>query len=252
MIYKMKNRAGTDILILCIASCLLLSLGTTACGEGTAPPVPENSIFRPKFETTVGTFEAGTAFICRIGVDRKLFLITAHHLFGLNGGFLRQYGWDELPKLVKHVRALSITDRKKKVWSRAVIPIQGARAGRGVRVSNDLAAFLIDDPRDLGVLELAYFDPNPGTTVWLHAEIIDRGPEKGLLHAATVVRAGRDSIVYEFHDSKLNLRATSGAPILNKGGKVVALNAGAGRIKRKLVGIGNPASSIRRHLESIK
>ena len=81
-----------------------------------------------------------------------------------------------------------------------------------------------------------------------------RCPAERRLHPATC--DGKDengNLVYEFKDRSLNLAATSGAPILNAAGEVVAINVASDAIPGRLFGVGNPVERFRPHLiESAK
>jgi S1-C subfamily serine protease len=60
-----------------------------------------------------------------------------------------------------------------------------------------------------------------------------------------VVRKSSDSeLEYIFDDKKINLAGTSGAPVLNVAGEVVAINLGGGEEGGRFVGMGNPCNSI--------
>jgi hypothetical protein len=79
-------------------------------GENAAPSTsgnltslrtaPEGAVFRPNFETAEGTVERATAFTVAATDRTPALLVTAHLVFGRDGGLHREYGWDELAIVV--------------------------------------------------------------------------------------------------------------------------------------------------------
>lgn len=82
-------------------------------------------------------------------------------------------------------------------------------------------------------------DPlNPGDRVWLVSEVIG---SQSLVHSATVEGIQDGWLIYRF-DQPLELRATSGAPVVDALGEVVAINAGGGDDNGKTFGAGTPVT----------
>lgn len=194
----------------------------------TAVIAAQTSICRPKFNLDVKSYEAGTAFI--VGGHRPS-LLTAQHLFGPDGGLEKAILWQEMPKRAGAVSCKQMNAGGK--WSTGpAIATNGAHAmdpsGQSGSL-NDVAAFpLINDKGTSSYLFLAATVPAPGSKVWLIAQV--EGAVKGpiLLHSATVLGSQNGAMLFAYDDSKINLDATSGAPIVDMLGKVVGLNLGGG------------------------
>jgi hypothetical protein len=194
-----------------------------------APDVPPHSVLRPTVESVEGRFQAGTAF----GTP---YLITAHHIFGPLGGFSREYRPSELPGLIQRVLAESVDDPTAS--ARAAGPlVLDAHPVRGQEASSDVAAIPIEDVNKAGILRLARACPAAGETVWLLAEVWGGAPRTQRLHSATVLSAGRDALLFTYDNTRLDLRATSGAPIIDSRGEVVGINVNVELRPDALVGI---------------
>lgn len=204
------------------------------------PDVPEslpaNALLRPRFHGGPGEeFEAGSAFLCQAQPDEVL-LLTAHHLFGESGGLEKNLGWDEVAANYPSCTA-TVQGAETAVAATQFLPVPGALGMTGEKTSLDLAAWKSAPQEGVTVLPLARAPMKIGDVVYLNS-----------LHdgwiPAQVVTAKPEMLAYRFFKRGVRLQATSGAPVVNAKGEVVALNTG-GMSGTVVVGIGNPAASIR-------
>ena len=110
--------------------------------------------------------------------------------------------------------------------------------------ASDLAAYRIDGKPKLPILRLASKDAAVGDIVFLDSGYVDWTP-------AEVIQVDADNLFYRFFMPNTQLRGTSGGPVVNQAGEVVALNVG-GREGKVTIGIGNPCTSMRKLLEKGK
>lgn len=223
---------------------LILVLSSDAIGASNepAPTVPQDVVLKPTFMTGFDSFSGGTAFLCTIPGLQETFLLTAQHLFGPACGLKRQFTWQEVPKTFVVVTALSITDPIHFISSSNCVAIPGARALDNRGYDKDLAAYRISSEPKPASLRLASNRPKVGETVFLYGR--QRG-KTTLDMLRAVVRKSTDSeLEYVFDDKQINLAGTSGAPVVNVSGEVVALNIGGGEEEGRLMGMGNPCNSI--------
>jgi len=88
-------------------------------------------------------------------------------------------------------------------------------------------------------LKLAKEAPAVGATVWLVGQAFAGAPATVLLHKAKVLSTYDIGLTYELVDTKLNLAGTSGAPVVNENGEVVAINLMGGLQRGRLIASGN-------------
>lgn len=229
---------------------ILLMLRSVAVGApNEAPPtVPADVVLKPTFMTGYDSFSGGTAFLCTVpGVDGT-FLLTAQHLFGPACGLERQFTWQEVPKTFIVVTALSITEPKHFITSTQPLAIPGGHALDDSGYDHDLAAYRVDGK--VTSLRMAAERPKVGEPVFLYAR--QRGKTTLDLLRAIVRKSSDSEFEYNFDDEDINLAGTSGAPVLNGVGEVVALNIGGGEESGKHWGMGNPCNSISSLLKAIK
>jgi hypothetical protein len=108
----------------------------------------------------------------------------------------------------------------------ARVPITGARTISSAGSQDDLAAFEVIDRDVTRSLELAEDLPGVGDTVWVLAVHGGDHPLNGpRRHPARVAVAHDSAFVYAYLASK-NPDFTSGAAVLDRGGRVVGVNVG--------------------------
>ena len=229
---------------------LILSVPLAFGQENTKPPrVPENCIYKPTFMTGYTSFTGGTCFLCTVPEMDGVFMLTAHNLFGKACGLTRDYTWEEMPKLYQVMTALSMTDIKHSITSSLPLTIPGARGMDKSGYDHDLAGYRVDSSNSSSALTLSAVRPMVGQIVYLLAR--QHGKEELEMMRAIVRKSSEAEFEYTYFSVGLNLVGTSGAPVLNQNGEVVAINIG-GDIDRGRWGIGNPCSSILPLLQGIK
>ena len=229
---------------------LLLAL-PVVCALAEGPPkVPTDAVVKPTFMSGYDSFSGGTAFVCEVPGHDGLLLLTAHHLFGSACGLDHEYTWEEMPTAWPAVTGLSIDDPARYVTSAAPLAIPGAHALDDKSYDKDLAAYRVPAENKLPSLRLATAQPKVHETVFLYAR--QRGEAKLRFFRATVFPSGNSEFMYLFDDSDINLAGTSGAPVLNASGEVVAINIGGTKAADRLFGFGNSCLSIAKLLARAK
>lgn len=203
---------------------------------------PEGAWVRPAFFAAGAEFSAGTAFVCVVDEGESPWMLTAQHLFGPAGGLSQELAWSEMPTAVESARGFD-SDGRRVLTAGPPLAIEGAKAMSEVAIDNDIAAFPLRPPTQIHALPLATELPSVLDKVWLVGNVLGVDPRKQRF-AAVVVEVSDTSMVYAF-DAPLELTATSGAPVVNERGEVVAMNLGGGEQDGKTLGVGNPAPAIR-------
>jgi len=220
--------------------------GDPAKGGAAAPAAPsiraEAAVYKPTFTTKGGDLEAGTAFVARLAPGGPPFLFTAHHLFGALGGLDREYTWQELPAFVIGVAAVPV-EKGVPLRGGAALPINGAIAFTQEHMGGDVAVFAVTDPLDAPALTFAATPPAEGAEVWLIAKLDGAAADK-LRYRGVVKVVDGGAIAFAFDDKGLALRASSGAPIVNKAGEVVGINLASGEMEGKTIGMGASADAV--------
>jgi hypothetical protein len=216
------------------------------------PPVPDGLIFRPTFETDEGEIRAGTAFPLRLTGYPRPVIVTALHLLGPGGGMSRDVSHGEIAKAVKRLRLddCFAASRTILLESEPLVIPEAAPIGKSGN-AGDLAAFWAPMEEHVYCLEMSEAKPVAGESVWLAASLLRGAPADQRLHGASVL--GTDEyglLLYRYDNPKLSKQATSGAPIVNRAGQLVAINLGGYESEGAVIGAGNPVSRFRKYLEA--
>jgi hypothetical protein len=236
-----------------------LGVGASAPRADRDDPPPALSAadfaFQPSFATSAGNeFQAGKLVIAKVpSAPGGLLGLSCIHIFGPDGGLPSQIASDALPKFVKKTTLIAADGGRTEIGAALAVP--GAHPfvsdGRSLpNPSTDLSVFRAPAELSAHALELAADEPAVGDRVWLLARLISGAAPDVYLHPAHVRLANERILVYQFENSQLNLTATSGAPVVNAQGKVVALNIGGGLSGGKLNVFGNPIGSMRKKIEA--
>lgn len=217
--------------------------------QGTSPSTPSISgsfVFRPTWTLGSKKVRAGHIFCSKIERVKGFFLFTALHLFGPSGGLPR----DMSPQQISNdFRGLYLRDLfkplKKKVVRAVPLVLQPLSAKETKMKFGDIFAFLGKDKGICSPIPIARSIPKKGESIWMAAHV--RGNRKTLLHRG-VVAYSKGNVLYYYFDNKIKLHATSGAPILNSDGAIVAVHYGGGISGQGVYGVASLTHSIRKTL----
>ena len=221
-------------------------------GSSTSDTMPVHveagTLFRPRFGTIDGEVDAGTAFAATMINRDDTLLISALHLFGPAGGLDRDIPAAEL---ATHWNGLVLEDCKSQSFfgdvPMKVLSIPDAKPLPESSLHGDVVVCLAESGAGLSPLVLSRNTPTRGQKVWLVSKVLG---SRSLLHAATVEGIQDGWLVYTYDSPRIELRATSGAPVVDQNGQVVAVNAGGGEDGGKTMGVGTPVSKFYTIIES--
>jgi hypothetical protein len=210
-----------------------------------AQPVPlPNVIFRPTFLSPDIAHNAGMAFRVKDPVGGGHYFVTAHTLFGPAADLDIQMSSEDIARVIVAAVGVSCTDPKNVVVARNYVPLPGARRADDKGSEKDIAVFEL--PNKLNDLSLV-LDPSPmvrGERVWLFVKY--NGTNRVGLEGAIVAYVTETEIRYVLENQEVDLKSTTGAPVLSKEGKVVGMHLGvfSSQTQRRF-GYAAPAAAIR-------
>ena len=195
-------------------------------------------LFRPRFGTSEGEVNAGTAFAAKLTGKSQTLIITALNLFGPAGGLNTEINADRLATAWKK---LIVEDCKSQNYFGEIemqpVSLTDAQPHPKKSGLGDIAACTVIDATAIEALPLSQRIPATGERVWLVSKLPG---VRELLHPATVERLADGWLRYTFTDRNISLKSTNGAPIVDHLGKVVAVHAGSGKKDGKTIGSATP------------
>jgi len=213
---------------------------------------PTAATCHPSFSVDDSAMSAGTAFLLDMTEPPSpsnplaprppaLFLVTALHLFGPNGGLAAQIASENLPE---HVKMTGCTNGDGQHWAaRRTLAIPGAVPM--ATPFRDVAAFAADPASLNGATRLQLADKAAagGDEVWVVASM--GGDGRIRRYGARVIYNGPDALQYAFVDGTLALQASSGAAVVDGAGRVLGLHLGGGKDRGDLLGMAVPLDRLR-------
>ena len=191
---------------------------------------------------------AGIAFL--VEEQGQRYMVTAYHVLGPAGGLKTRIAPRDVPREVKAIVGLCLGDASTVIVGAPVLSVADARPFDEAGGEADLIFASVPGPGGPPGLKLADKLPKAGERVWLFLRLVDR--DRPTLYPATVSEATESYVQYAMDEPSLNLRASSGAPVLGKDGAVVAMHLSFGKKSDALVCIATPVTSIRKRLLAAK
>lgn len=234
------------LLVVAVVGTTMWARRTFGTPKPADPKIGQTVALRPMFMVKGGKpYAAGTAVAVRLQPTAKPILITAQHLFGPDGGMEPAIAPPDLDKKINGVLLAPIAGDRPVAMAKGSLRKTGTFPEGGASdVSGDVAAFHLSPKSRVNALDLAPGNPAMGDWVWLVGDIYDHEPQTQRLFPGKVLMVSDQKTLIKF-ESPFELRAFSGAPLINGKKQVVGLliagNSGLGII--------NPAGSIRKRLE---
>jgi hypothetical protein len=210
------------------------------------PRIGRYVALRPVFIQPDGeTFSAGTAVAARTEPGRAPILLTALHLLGPAGGLERDTPPADIGKVVRGVALVPFGAEKPVAIARGAL----RKGGRTLPADdldevNDLAVFALPKGARVNALPLAAESPAFGDWVWLVGDVFDHEPQTQRLFPGRIVARPTGGALRVLFRPAFELRAFSGAPLINARGELVGLLIGGA----EGIASANPVEAIRARL----
>lgn len=236
---------------LCSGHTMLDSNGNTVPDADYLPlpdfsAIPSNSVFNVLWDTTEGSYAAGTSFLMKTEMTDDPLLITAIHYFGESN----YISGEELPDYVKGGELYDIlkSGSEPDGTVSGVIPISDAVAiGAAETGAKDVAAFTVSDTSSMTAFPIASEPCKTGDMIFLAAYLDNEysSTYDDCLYPCIVIADDGTDIYYLLAD-EFSTSGASGAPLLNSQGEVVGIHiASAGSTR-----YGHSVQSIKEQLKN--
>jgi len=231
---------------------------TVAQPVARSPEVPERFVVRPEFRSGRESFFGTYGFAVELESGERLVLTALHVLDEIlkkeridcslsNSG----YTGEELPRVVSEAK---LYDPFAAKWMLARLGTAGpmlvlphARVGEEEPYSqHDIAAFRANPAAKICCGTLADRPPDVGDPIWLAAKSPE-GPV-GRTTAAVVVEQTERTLIFRYDQAAHVSLTSSGAPLIDRQGRVVGINIGTGWAEGYRMGHAHHVGCIRKHL----
>lgn len=203
-------------------------------------------IYRPIFELKTEVARAGTAFL--LAENNNIFIVSAQHLVGTAGGLSKDYTGKEMAAQFEAIKLEPLDSRFGSLTAKDLLSIPNAKAIEGDNFTDDIFIAPVSAEVDSEPFKLSEYRPSIDDKVFLFAQVNN---QKASYHPAVVISSEEYELAYLFENKAINLRATSGAPVLNDNFKVVGINLAGGEVPEVgVVGWANPLNSIQKFIKN--
>ena len=195
--------------------------------EPRAPKLPDHVAVRPVVKVKTGEeFRAGTAVLARVKAGDPLMLFTALHIFGPDGGLPKLIPSERLDEAVAKVTAESL-DGKTVVGAFAGSRIKTGYPMSAVQdCSGDVAAFAVEGECAAKGVLLSMVENKVGDPLWLVGDVAANPAPSQKRWRMTVTAVTPLGLVLSTRE-RFNLKAFSGAPLINARGTLSGLLIGS-------------------------
>lgn len=205
---------------------------------------PQDVVGGPEFVTTSGRQSAGTASIVKY--NSGIYILSARHLLGPDGGFKVQTAAKDLPSFVRRIVFRSFAHASHDY---SVTPLLVPTKSDTPFTSDPLGDLAIYDLKGTSIqgqpLTLAENLPAVGDKVWVAAHVRGGVPAGEVMHSAKVTWSREGNwLWFQFDNDNIITAGASGAPVLNSAGEVVGVYSGHSKKDGHMLGDAVPSPMI--------
>jgi hypothetical protein len=203
------------------ATVALLPSGAFAQSSPSLAPTgfPKMFVGKPEFHTTAGNRSPGTACLVKFEDSAQIYLLTVRHLLGPSGGFPQLIPPDQVPAFVSEIRLWHFFAPGSKLYRVNGIAVPETPDHKSPLFN--VAIFKTNDAFPTHVATITTEKPSLGETVWVVARV--RASRDDYFHSAKVIDNGDRWLRGEFDEAEIVPNGASGAPVLNRAGKIVGI-----------------------------
>ncbi len=181
-----------------------------------------NSVFNVNWHSQDGDFMAGTSFVYDSEKHGEKLLVTAFHYFWPDNAV--SFTGTDLESYVTGGELYDIKDRQD-IGARIKKNLVILDADAVPNIEKDCAAFTLSGADNIPALELSDRIPEKGETLYMLARLWDGEVQnENCVYECIVVRADKDVIKYTVSKMYGSTMGASGAPLVDKYGKVVGMH----------------------------